>query len=209
MARQNNSIAMLKKRLIAEMARDKKKAVILVLLFLVGVFFVGKMLLKGSPEEVAAAPNPAAMAPGGSPMLPGAGNTTARTLTAMNPKKIKEIKGAIKRKKITRDIFMPDPSLFPRMRKKTADVKGNGNVSVAETEQNKREAELKRKKELIRKQGAELHLESMITGRVPIAIINGTVLGLDGAINGFRIVKIGSQVCVLEKEGFTITLTME
>ncbi|MBC8373123.1 MAG: hypothetical protein ISS69_03065 [Phycisphaerae bacterium] len=206
MTRQNNSIAMFKKRLVAEMARDKKKAVILVSLLLVAVFFVGKMLLKGSPQDVSAAPNPAAMATGGPPMVPAAGNTNARTITAMNPT-IKEAKGFTRRKKITRDIFMPDPSLFPRIKKKTADVKGN--VNVVETGQNKREAELERKKELIRKQGAELHLESMITGRVPIAIINGTVLGLDGAINGFRVVKIGSQVCVLEKEGFTVTLTME
>jgi len=207
MAQQQNSIAMLKKRLIAEISRDKKKAVILGSLFAVAVFFVGKMLLKGSPEQVSAAHNPATMAPAVMPMLPGAGNATARTLSTKSPK-TKDSNGPVEVKKITRDIFMPNPSLFPKIKKKkTTDVKGN--VQVVETAQTKKDAELKQKKELIRKQGAELHLESMITGRVPIAIINGTVLGLDGAINGFRIVKIGSRACVLEKEGFTVTLTME
>ena len=196
MAQKNNSIEMWKKRLIAEISRDKKKAVILVVLLLVAVFFVGKMLLKSSPEAATAAANPTALATAGTPMSSG----------PVNPKspKVEAPKDAAKA--ITRDIFMPDLSIFPHVKKATGT---NGSVNVVEDEQSKRDAEFRRKKELIREQGAELHLESTITGRVPIAIINGTVLGPDGVINGFRIVKIDSQACVLEKEGITLKLIME
>ena len=80
---------------------------------------------------------------------------------------------------------------------------------MVEDEQGKRDAELKRKKALIKEQAANLHLESTITGRTPIAIINGTVLGPGGVVNGFRIVTIHSQACVVEKDGVKLNLTME
>jgi hypothetical protein len=98
-------------------------------------------------------------------------------------------------------------SLFPLVLKKTVEVKG---PDVIKDTQEKLDAELlKRKREEIRQQGAALHLESTITGGRPIAIINGSVLGRDGVINGFRIVKVGSQTCVVEKDGVKLNLTME
>ena len=203
MVQKHNSIAMWKKRLIAEISRDKKKAVTLGLLLLVAIFFIGKLLLKSSPTEATAAANPTAIASPGAPVPPGAENTAARIHSAESPR-VNVPKGAAKG--ITRDIFRPDESIFPHV-EKTASA--NSKVNVVEDEKSKRDAELRRKRELIREQGAELHLKSTITGRVPTAIINGTVLGLDGVINGFRIVKIESKVCVVEKEGITLNLTME
>jgi hypothetical protein len=205
---QNTSIEMLKKRLMAEFARDKKKAVILIVLGLVAVFFVGKLLLKSSPAKATAATNPTTVAPPGAPTTPapGAENIAAQVFSAKNPKG--QAPKSVSRK-ITRDIFMPDPSIFPYV-KKTVDP--SGKVEVVENAETKRQAELKRKKALIEKQAAELNLESTMTtmtGRPPTAIINGTVLGLDGVINGFRIVKIGSEACQVEKEGITVDLKMK
>ena len=201
----NNSIEMLKKRLMAEFARDKKKAVILIVLLLVAVFFVGKLLLKSTPVEATAATNPMAAGSSDAPMSPETGNIAAQVF-AVKSSKADVPKSAANM--ITRDIFMPNESIFPHVEKTTA-ANSNSKVKVIEDEKTKRDAELKRKKELIRAQGAELHLESTITGRVPIAIINGTVLGPDGVLNGFRVVKIDSQACVVEKEGVRLNLTME
>jgi len=198
MAKKHNSMEMFKKRLIAEISRDKKKAVILGSLLLVAVFFVGKLLLARSPEAATAATSPTAVTPAGT-----VNNAAAQILSGKSPR-VEVSKGAAKA--ITRDIFMPAASFFPRVEKTTGT---NGKVKVVEDEQDKQNAALRHKKELIREQAAELHLESTITGRVPIAIINGTVLGPDGVINGFRIVKIDSQACVVEKEGIRLNLTME
>jgi len=202
---QNTSIEMLKKRLMAEFARDKKKAVILIVLALVAVFFVGKLLLKSSPTSATAATNPTTVTPPGDATPPsrGADNIAAQVFSAKNPKG--QVPKSVSRK-ITRDIFMPDPSVFPYVKKT---VNANGEVKVVENAETKRQAELKRKKALIEKQAAELHLESTITGRVPTAIINGHVLGLDGVINGFRIVKIGSKACQVKKDGITVDLIMK
>ena len=203
----NNSIEMLKKRLMAEFARDKKKAVILIVLLLVAVLFVGKLLLKSAPAEATAAANPATVVATGAPMAPGreAGSIDAQVFNSKNP----EVEAPkVAANAITRDIFMPNPSIFPEIIKKTTGPRGS-KVDVVEDEKSKRDAELKRKEALIREQGAALHLESTITGRRPIAIINGTVLGPGGLINGFRIVEINSQACVVEKDGVRLNLTME
>ena len=203
MAQTSNSIEMLKKRLIAEISHDKKKAVILGVLLLVALLFVGKLLLESSPSRATAAANPAAMVAAAAPAPPAAENPAAAMLGAMIPEadRPKSVAG-----RVTRDIFMPDASIFPRV---AANTDASGKVNVVEDNQSRRDVELKRRIALVRKQGAELHLEGTNTGRVPIAIINGTVLGLDGVINGFRIVRIDSQACVVEKEGIKLNLKMK
>ena len=193
MAKKHNSIEMWKRRLIAEISRDKKKAITLGVLLLVAVFFVGKILVESSPTEATAAATPAAIASAESPMSPGAGNAVPHT----NIPRVEAPKSAAKG--IFRDIFMPNPSIFPYSTEPVVVPRGESEM----------EAQRRRKRERIHEQGAELHLESTITGRVPIAIINGTVLGRDGVIKGFRIVEINFQACVLEKEGVVLNLTKE
>ena len=204
MAQTNNSIEMLKKRLMAEFARDKKKAVILIALTLLAVFYVGKLVLKSAPSDAAAAVNPVAgNTPLGMPSPLGLGGVTAQT-PASHGVKIDKSKGG--GWDITRDIFMPDPAIFPFAEKIAS---AQGKVRLVEDAQGKRDAKLRLKRELIQAQGAELHLESTIAGRTPIAIINGAVVGLGGEINGFRVVKIDSQTCEVRKDGITLSLTME
>ena len=199
MAQGNNSIEMLKRRLAAEFARDKKKAIILGMLLLVAVFFVSKLLVKGSPEAATAASMQAPVAPESSEAENASLDLLAGKPRTWNAKD--------RSKGIARDIFLPNVSLFPMVVKKTVEVQG---PDVIKDTQEIREAELlKRKREEIRQQGAALHLESTITGSRPIAIINCSVLGRDGVINGFRIIKVGSQTCVVEKDGVKLNLTME
>jgi len=201
---QNNSMEMLKKRLMAEFARDKKKAVILIVLVVAAVLFVGKLLLTSSPVAATAAANPTAVVPPEAPTAPGAGSIASQMF---DTQKSKADKREVVARAITRDIFMPDPSIFPYVKKTTGP---NGSkVKVIEDEKTKRAAELERRRVLVEEQAAKLHLESTIIGRTPIAIINGTVLGPGGMIDGFRIVKIDSQACVVEKDGFTLKLIME
>ena len=107
---QTNSIEMFKKRLLAEVARDKKKACILGLLMVTAIFFVGKVLVKSSPETAAAMQATLAATdqkPAGSS---GTGNPTPIKLNDRTP--------AVKtsrepRKAVTRDIFQPNPTIFP------------------------------------------------------------------------------------------------
>ncbi|MCP4376295.1 MAG: hypothetical protein GY794_08995 [bacterium] len=205
MAQKNNSIEMLKKRLVAELKRDKKKATILGVLLLVGVFFVGKLLLKGSPQAATAAINPIATT--GMPMPPEVANTATNSYPTVATIGKTSVQGGWG-KKIDRDIFLPNATIFPHLIKTTD---ANGNVNVVKSEDSAQDIARKRKEELIRAEGAKLQLESAISGGVPIAIINGTVLG-DGAwINGFRVVKIDSKACEVElvKDGITIKLSMK
>ena len=200
MAKKHNSFEMMKKRLVAEMARDKKKAGILITLAVVAIFFVGKLLFKSAPAGATAAP--VAAATGNQPGTPGMGSFYAPSGKGGKT-------GASKRKKgdneITRDIFKPNSAVFPLALKKTP---ANEKVSLHADAQSERNDELKRKRLLVEKEALTLQLESTITGRVPIAIINGTVLGRGGVVKGFRVVEIGSQACVVEKNGVRLTLNM-
>jgi len=200
---QTNSIEMWKKRMLAELARDKKKACILGVLAIAAVFFVGKLLFKGSPESAdAMQPTPgqtAAQVPDAS----GGGNAmfTARAVKATPARKT-----PAKRGEITRDIFRTNAKYFPIVAKV---VKPDGKPDVVQGQVDAATARLKAKEEKIRQEGSSLHLESTITGRVPIAIINGSVLGKGGVISGFRVVEIKSQACVVEKEGIKLSLSMK
>jgi hypothetical protein len=196
---------MWKKRLVAELARDKKKAGILIVLAITAVFFVGKLLLKGSPAAAVAMQTAAPVTPQ-APVEPSGMQNPAALPLVDEIQGMKTPRDSVKR--ITRDIFMPNPKVFPLVVKSTGTEAAN-KPNVVKDEEAKRTAELKRKTERIRQEGAELHLEGAIIGRVPIAIINGSVLGPGGVINGFRIVKIESQTCVVEKEGIKLSLTME
>jgi hypothetical protein len=200
---QNNNIEMFKKRLVAELTRDKKKAFILGLLLITAIFFVGKMLFKSSPATATAMP-------AGSGVTAPADTGTSDADIAMsdihrgaNP--ARETTGE-RGKEIKRDIFLPNPEVFPISKKK---VDADGKPTVVQDAENKITAALKAREEEIRVEGASLNLKSTITGRVPIAIIDGAVLGLGGVIKGFRVIEIQSQACIVEKDGVKLNLTMK
>jgi len=201
MADAPNSVAMWKKRVLAELQRDKKKAIILGALLLVAVVLVGKLLLKSSPEP-ATAGRPAPEAPTEPPgtntdeaprervnRIPG-----SRTDRPVIPDNLADT--------ITRDIFKPDEQSFPPVKPAKTNV-------VKTKTGNPIDIEKETKGKRIQAESAQLHLENTITGSKPMAIINGTVLSRDGLIAGFRVVEIGLRSCVVEKEGVRVELTMD
>jgi len=209
MIKTHNNIEMFKRRMIAEIARDKKKASVLAILTIAAVFFVGKLLIKSSPSAASGmrAADPVAEAPdddpaNGLPKIPKLGDSTKSTPFDRGHGPIKPRP----RGEITRDIFRPNPKVFPLVAKAS---KSAGQPDVVQAKIDERTIALKARKERIRREGALLDLESTITGSVPIAIINGAVLGRGGVISGFRVVKIESQACVVEKEGVQLNLTMK
>ena len=54
-----------------------------------------------------------------------------------------------------------------------------------------------------------LQLESVITRNPPLVIINGEVLDRGGVINGFPVVQIEPQTCVVEKDVVKLNLVMK
>jgi len=197
MAMKHNSMATFKKRLLAEVARDKKKAIILGLLLLTAAYFIGKLFLAGGPQSVTAAPLPSGIS--AESVEPDTGMIKLPDLS--------QDKADAPKTSITRDIFKANPKVFPPVA--IADSTGDNGPKVIKASQDDRQAALKELKEKIRKEGLALNLESTIGGVRPMAIINGSVLGPGGVINGFRIVKIDSLACVVEKEGIQLSLTMK
>jgi len=201
MAKAQNSAAMWKTRLLAELQRDKKKTIVLSMLLLVAIVLIGKLFLKGSPAP-ATAQRPAAVVPpalGGAAVPDPSGVTTTNiipdsvTAKPVIPDNLSDT--------ITRDIFKPDRESFPRVKRaKKKDVKKKT------VEQKVTEEEIRQKE--IQAEAAKLHLESTLTGSRPIAIINGNVLSKGRFIAEFRVEEIGLQSCVVEKEGVRVKLTM-
>jgi len=203
MAKAHSSAAMWKARILAELQRDKKKAVILGVLFLITVTLFGKMLLKGSPAP-AAADKPAGASPSDSqggpendaPKSPPIGRGLPDSVTdrAVIPENLSDM--------ITRDIFRPDEKSFPLVKPDKAKV-------IKPKTGSKRVTDKEAKQKQIQAEADELHLESTLTGRRPIAIINGKVVPKDGLIAGFRVAEISLRSCVVEKDGVRLELTMD
>jgi hypothetical protein len=202
MARKINSIVMWKRRLVAEFIHDKKKGVILLVLLVLAIFFVGKLLVNGGPDEATAAAGPGGIIVSAeNPVDPEAYNQPGK----FNLKKSDTHPPKRRSYEITRDIFLPNTSVFPVVAKKIAAKKSKADLLKNERSMKDLELELREKK--IKALGATLHLKSTIAGR--FAIINDTVLGPGGVINGFRIIEINSQACVVEQEGVKLKLKME
>jgi hypothetical protein len=202
MALRNNSIVMWKRRLVAEFIHDKKKGVILLVLLVLAIFFVGKLVLNGGPNEATAAAGPEGIVVSPeNPVGPEADNLSRK----FNPKKSDSHTPKRRTYEITRDIFQPNTLVFPMVERKTAANKSK--ADLLKNEKNKQDLELELREKKIKTLGATLHLKSTIAGR--FAIINDTVMRPGGVINGFRIIEINSKACVVEQEGIKLKLTME
>jgi hypothetical protein len=61
----------------------------------------------------------------------------------------------------------------------------------------------------VRAQAAALELQSTMVGPSASALINGQVLQKSAWINGFRVKSIGSDSCVVTKDGVDVVLRMK
>lgn len=183
-----------KERLKEELSRNKKQTAILGTLLLVGLI-VGIRYLKKKPDSAAAAASAVAVQPNvnGAGLLP----------SLQGPKRTEQHDAYIRQisHDITRDLFELQHELYPIVKPLApdpiADATGpEGKVGPA-------------LEELVRTQAAELTLQSTIDSDIPIAVINGRVLSVGDVIESFRVVKITTGECVIERAGVQVTLKIE
>ena len=199
MAERTGHIADLKQRLIAELKRDKKRTAVMGVLFIVAVIVVGHRLIDSlSPSELRAAGEPGGTtAPAPNP-LPIA-TVVQRTERPNAPERSAYVTQLDRT--IRRDIFRPDPGLFPAAgTQRTTDVR----VTTASARDDAAERE-----RAVREAARSLALQSTILGNRPTAIINGEVAAVGSQIGGFCVVAIHRRSCDLEKDGVQIKLLMK
>ncbi len=189
-------------RLVVELKRDKKKTTILALLLVVTGVVGGRMIVKQlAPSQAGAAAVPATA------VAPSAVATTPHTVSGMLPEYQND--SSVERKKyilqidhtISRDIFVPNEEYFALEKP----VSKSKVVLPDAPKTDNKEAE----RQAIRAQAQTLTLQCTIDGVTPTAIINGSVVRAGEWINGFKVVKVTSRECTLEKKGVTVILGMK
>lgn len=198
-------------RLKSELGRDKKKAAALTALAALAIFFVARAVLKSSPRPAAAAPSMAAPAepPSGAPAAP------KRSPDRRARDEAREQYVAEMDRRITRDLFRPNPDYFP-LESASAPARteppgagwfaqGAEWVDQKRAQQEQQQAQQR----LVEQQAQALSLESTILGTTPTALINGRVLKVGDTVNGFEIVSIQSDTCTLVKDGVRVERRMK
>ena len=186
-------------RLSMELARDKKKTVILATLVLVGAFVGIRVVTKGSGPAQAAA---VTMEVDGSVVLPEMAMAAPLAFLVESDPLDEEYLKQIDRD-ITRDLFAFDRSHYTPLAPEVLEVAvGDGDAEGVELP-----AEIDWQS-IVTEQSQSLMLQSTIDSEIPIAVVNGRVLGNGDQIHGFTVVKINSTTCMIEKQGIQITLEM-
>ncbi|MHC4717051.1 MAG: hypothetical protein ACYS5V_08790 [Planctomycetota bacterium] len=205
-------------RLIRDLQRDRKKAVILGALSLVAVVLIARALLKAPPKPArAAVPAPAE---------PAANHGAAETISPLagwlrtepqDGRARREEYLARMDRRIARDLFKPNLTYFPT-------ASGGDGVAVIRAStgpgwfgrirelvaQRNRTLNAQRTRESnIRAEARSLSLTSTVMGMSPMAVINGRVLRVGQTIIGFRLVSVSSRKCALMKDGVTVELYMK
>jgi len=206
MSRARSDMVMWKQRVTAELLRDKKRSAILIVLLVVALILGIRLAIKQmSPAEATADVKPSAVSAGAA-LSPDASGVAEVGALSVRQKPIASLDAPKSRAErdqspIVRDIFLPNPKLFPPVGKKdrvgSAGVDGGGEVT-----------ELHARRLRIQKEAGALHLESTIEGTVRIAIINGRVLAVGDRIKGFSVVQVRSGTCTVEKEGISLALKL-
>ena len=188
-----------------DIRREPRKAAVLAVLFVVAAVMIGRQLI--APAMTRSADAAATLAPV-PPAGPGELDESAEPGTD-HPRAAPDYR-------IVRDIFLPNPSVFPLPRVKEALEQ----PTVLAKEPGPTEEELRAKAaalERARRQAVEravqaeaggLRLQSILAGRFRTAIINGQLVRAGGWIGGFRVVEVNSQDCVLEKDDVRVKLAM-
>ena len=189
-------------RLVAELARDKKKAIILGVLVLVGVVFAIKAFVHGGgPAAAAAMP------------LVGVKDSPAAASKSQDDPADREVKAKARRDlyiqqmdgSITRDIFLANLDLFPR--KNVEPVKIAPTPTTAATAPASVPEDQERR--VIQAEAQALVLESTMVGASSIASINGKILRVGEWFSGFEIVDITSHSCLVRKRNVTAVLEIK
>lgn len=190
-----DNLSRLTRRVWFELRKDKRKTAMAVVLACV-VVGLGLKLTVSGPEASQAASTPVTVVPDDTIMQRAADIAGPETDAAGKAEYIRNID-----RNIDRDIFQPKLSAFGIQASA-----GPAETSAEVTEQ--REAGQDRRRR-IEGEAQALRLESTVVSATPTVILNGKVLTVGDAINGFRVEEIKPHACLLEKEGVRIRLRMK
>ena len=191
-----------------ELQRDKKKTTILVLLLVVVGIVVGRMAVTSK--------------------LPGRARADAHAAASRVPPQAPLAeRGRIGRtereeylaqmdRTITRDLFAPDPKLYPgagsgQAGSSEGDSSGDGWFGqVGKWVESKQQAQSDEQAQIamVQTEAQALRLRSIMLGSLPTALINDQVLRVGGEVSGFRLTKINSNSCTVVKHGVAVELRM-
>ena len=183
-------------RLKSELLRDKKKAVILGVLVLVGAILGVRAICVSAGSSPANAEGAVATS-GAMPGVASDGSAAAAAPGAPNPRNLRDVRA---RGTITRDLFTPKLDGFPLVQQ----PKPTPVVTVATTQPV--DAEEIRAAGIRDAAGGLLLQSTIISSGVPKAIINGQVVGLKDVIQGFEVVEVTAGACVVQQAGVRISL---
>jgi len=185
-----------KRRLTAELKRDKKKTAVLALLVTVVAGIVGVRVLFNRPSPAKAG---------------GAAAVTAKRAKALNdsgtvpqPQVIRtgrKFRPGRFVRSTKRDMFALNPDFFPPQSSST-EAKLLTTTAPGQTD---RETE----RRLIQAHAQALVLQSTVVSADPTAIINGRVLQVGDWISGFKVIEITSHTCTIEKNNVKVILEMK
>lgn len=194
----------IKKQLIVEIKQDRKKAGILISLFVVALFIGVKMFVNSS------SPSPAGAATGCDVFETNLKGDSASnndkykfSLNLENNKILATPKLSCEDnegKEVSRNLFWINPKFFKI-------IKETNNTELVDAESCK-EAKFKALQEKIQKEAQGLILEGMILGDNPAAIINGKLVNISSKIQGFEIIKIVGQSCDIRKGSVILRIKM-
>lgn len=200
-------------RLKSEVNRDKKKTIVLVILLTIAGILGGKSVIKYQPGHIEAAGVDNHDTPSTDSLveIDNTSKSTDRECQALATK-MKNID-----KKITRDLFKPDPRYFPLARKIKHRVilmqKQQKGIfeQIHNWVEDKYNLQRQRilKIETLRNEAESLSLQSTVVGPSPTALINGRIMRIGDTIKGFRIASIAPNTCIISKDGVKLELRMK
>lgn len=185
-------------RLRADLAADKKKTGVMLVLFCAVLLVGGRMLIRREGPQRAAAttiqPKPVL------PAEPASDNASADMDAETWEAHLASLDTTVRR-----DLFAVRYEAFERI-----EPVRDESVEKSREEQADDAAVLARQRlvEDLTRRAAALTLQSTMPGSTPSAIINGQVAGEGSVIDGFTVVRIGRGECVVGQSGVEIQLRM-
>lgn len=212
-----------KQRLKAELQRDKKKSIAMLALLIIGGIVIGRtVVMHGLPEKadassptgqtaIVAQPTHGSSANAWTPDAMGAPRST---ITARREEHLATLD-----RSIVRDLFRPDPQMFPPqnasanlasivVRDPNEATEWFEQVGVWIDQKQQAQHDEVARARAIETQAGALSLQSIMLGDSPSALINGRVLRTGEWISGFQIKSIGPDGCIITREGVDVKLRM-
>jgi len=208
-------------RLAADLRRHKGKTSVLGVLALLAVILGIRLVVKYSgPRGARGSPSPACGLPRAAPRgvddgAAGGADHWRQGDEATRPSRREEYLTRMERK-IDRDLFRPDPNHF-LLRPGHAEVTlpagpsepgWFGHLAQYVVQKQRARAAYHALVRDIRTRAQKLSLTSTMLGSTPAAVINGKVLHVGDVIDGYRLTRIGSATCRLDKAGVRVELRM-